>query len=159
MGLPGRKDVKLTGHGQNIFRHTGAKALDVPFLWTVETKLSIKAVRANLGRHLQKNDPGETATMGVGGVVIASPLHIQPEVDQAEFVVTCAPWSPAAGGLAIDYMANPALTTGQDHTAPQFLNLGMLGRQFALLKQLAGQFGGGIRTALGSFGDGKGQGL
>jgi hypothetical protein len=159
MGLPGRKDEKLTGHGQNIFSHTGAEALDMPFLWAVEAKLTIKAVRTNLGRHLQKNDPGETATMGVGGVVIASPLHIQPEVDQAEFVVTCAPWSPAAGGLPVDYMANPALTTGQDHTAPQFLNLGMLGWQFALLKQLAGQFGGGIRTALGSFDDGKGQGL
>jgi hypothetical protein len=35
----------------------------------------------------------------------------------------------------------------------------MLGWQFALLKQLAGQFGGGIWTALGSFDDGKGQGL
>jgi hypothetical protein len=52
MGLPGRKDVKLTGHGQNILSHTGAKALDMPFLWTVEAKLSIKAIRTNLGRHL-----------------------------------------------------------------------------------------------------------
>jgi hypothetical protein len=35
----------------------------------------------------------------------------------------------------------------------------MLGWQFALLKQLAGQLGGGIRTALGGLGNGKGQGL
>jgi hypothetical protein len=141
MGLPGGKDVKLTGHGQDRLSHTGAKALDMPFLWTVETKLSIKAIRTNLGGHLQKKDPGETATVGVGGVVIASPLHIQPEVDQAEFVVTSAPWSPSAGGLPVDHMANPALTTGQDHTAAQFLNLGMLGWQLALLKQLACKFG------------------
>jgi hypothetical protein len=41
MGLPGRKNVKLTGHGQDIFSHAGSKALDMPFLRTVEAKLSV----------------------------------------------------------------------------------------------------------------------
>jgi hypothetical protein len=78
MGLPSGEHVKLTGHGQDIFGHAGTKALDMPFLRTVKTKLAIKAVRTNLGWHLKKKDPRETATMGVGWIVIPSPLNIQP---------------------------------------------------------------------------------
>ena len=80
MGLPGRKDVKAPGFGQHIVGHPRAEALNMPLLWAMETELPIKALSADLRRHLQKNHPGKAAAVGVGGVVVTGLLAVEPNI-------------------------------------------------------------------------------
>ena len=76
MGLPGREHVEIAGHGQHVFGHAGAEALNVPFFRPMKTELAIKTLGVDLRRHLQKQHTRETAAMGMGGVVVTLSLHI-----------------------------------------------------------------------------------
>ena len=110
----------------------------------METQLAIEAGAADLGRHLQIQHPGKTAAMGVGGVVIAGPLHIQPHINDLQAVAARRPGAPALGRLAIDHVADPALAARQDHLAAQLLHRRLLGPELQLQGQLTGQLAGGI---------------
>ena len=70
--------------------------------------------------------------MGVGGVVIPSPLHIQPDINHLQAVAAFRPGAPPLGRLAIDHVADPTLTTRQDHLAAQFLDGRLLGSKLQL---------------------------
>ena len=59
-------------------RHASAERLNVPVFRAVEAELAIKTVGVDLRWDLQKDHSGEAAAMGVGGVVIAGGLAIEP---------------------------------------------------------------------------------
>ena len=149
MGLPSRKDIELTRHRQHVFGHAGAEALDVPLLRAVEAELPIEAVVHDLGRHLQEDHPGEAAAVGVGGVVVAGALHVEPHIDHLQPVAAGRPGAAALGRLLIDHMADPALASGDQHRGTQLGHRRILGPQLPLQRQLAGQFGGGIGGGAG----------
>ena len=149
MGLPCREHIEIPRYRQHIFRHSGAEALDVPFLRTVEAQLPIEAAAVHLGRHLEKNHPGEAAPMGVHGVVVPGSLAIQPEVDGLQPVAAWHPRPTALRRLAIHHMADPALAGRQQLSLHQLLHAGLIRAQLPLFAELSRQLGGGIRTGLG----------
>ena len=141
MRLPRWEHVVLAGDRQHVLRHGGSEALKMPFLRAVEAELTIEAAFVDLWRHVQKNHPGETATVGVHGVVITRPLAIQPEIDHLQVVAAWNPGTPSLGRLTLHHVPDPAIAGRQKMLPAQLLDPLLIWEQLTLLRKLSGELG------------------
>ena len=139
MRLPRWKHVVMACDRQHVLRHGGSETLKMPFLRAVEAELTIEAAFIDLRRHVQKNHPGETATVGVHGVVITCPLAIQPEINHLQVVATGNPGAPSLGRLTVHHVPDPAIAGRQQVVVAELLHAGLIRPRFALLTQLTRQ--------------------
>ena len=119
----------------------------MPFLRSMKTKLTVETVSRDLRWYRQKNHPRKTAAMGVGWVVVASALTVQPEINRLQFIASRHPWTTAGRRLTIHHMTDPAVTSWQQMLSHQSSNTGEMGLQLSLLAQLARKLGRGIGAA------------
>jgi hypothetical protein len=101
------------------------------------------------GGDLQVEHAREAAAVGVGGVVIAGALAVQPHINHLQVVAAGGPGAAALGRLAIDHMADPALTSRQDHPSTELGHLGRLQAQLPLLAELPREPGGSVGAGAG----------
>ena len=147
MRLPSRKHIELAWNWEHVVSHSCAKGLDVPFLGAVEAQLAIEAFAVDLGRNLQKNHTRKAAAMGMGGVVIPSPLTVQPKIDGLQLIATRNPGAASLGRLAIHHVLDPMVASRQQMRVHQGLYTRLFGTEFPLLTQLPCQLARGIWTS------------
>ena len=102
--------------------HPGAEGLQMPVLWTVKAELAVKAVAVDLGGHLEKDHPREAAAVGMGWVVVAGGLAVDPQIDHLQPVATRNPGTTPLGWLPIHHMADPAITGGKQNLGAELLH-------------------------------------
>ena len=148
MRLPGGENVELPWHGQHVVSHARTKRLQMPILRTVEAELTVKALVVDLWWRFQKDHPRKTASMGMGGVVVASSLTVEPNINHLQLITTRHPGSPALWRLTPHHMSDPAVTGREHMRRTQLLNRGMAPTELSLLAELTSQLCGSVKTGV-----------
>ena len=94
MGLPSRKDIKLTWYWKDVMDHPYSERLQMPLFRTMKTQLSVETVGCDVGVGLTPSN-----------------LAIQPKIDEFELVFPRTPWPATLRWLAVDHMADTALAS------------------------------------------------
>ena len=77
--------------------------------------------------------------MGMGGVVVASSLTVEPEIHHLQLIATRYPWTAAKRRLTTHHMGDPAVTGRKNMGGTQLLDRGMPPTELTLLAELTSQ--------------------
>ena len=82
----------------------------------------------------------------MGGVVVASPLTVEPEIHHLQLIATRHPRTAALRRLTPHHMSNPTVTGWKKMAGTQLLDRGMPSTELTLLAELTSQLCRSVRT-------------